>query len=623
MVSKPPLDDQQSQPQQWDGSLRDPLVSHVEQGRSSAPERGPSARGVRNKGRIVYMRMPRLHGGELQKSIAELTYQSYIATLEERVRQLESEKAEWINRHGGAEISGRLAKRPRLATSPQSTPSPPPFPPASFDSGGSAAPNRPVIINEPPSYHSSLVAFDRSILPSAQHIHELLSHYFLYTNAAFPVFHIPTLQRQVDAVCFSDGPVPRNDIATVLLALAIGAASLSKISPLYTTLGSRAESLFHAAVDNAPCGPEMKRLDSLQMEVAHLIFVLYKPSCGNAWELAGSAARHATGMGLHCESEGEERTPLEQDMMRRLFWITYSIDVMTCAVTTRPPAISDHWVTTDVSDKCLANSLTSKLPSVYDDALITDTSVLSGDISPLKAASLQVYRLCRIQSEILTRLYTTKAPPPALWYDTMIGKLVQWRDTCPEGAGFANDDWQVLQYHATTSMLYRPSKAGPTPDRHATTTALTSSREVLKRSKDMYRMGLISFNWITMHTLFIQGMTYLHALVQARQNRWNLVPATVDVFLDIQACTSLMEGLAATTPGTLGLRNAFEAISEQIARYMMASSSQSWITPTPDPMIESAYPRARALDVFLTHPLAEMEEEDWDKKVDVVLCMLP
>nr|XP_019049370.1 hypothetical protein I302_03156 [Kwoniella bestiolae CBS 10118]OCF28300.1 hypothetical protein I302_03156 [Kwoniella bestiolae CBS 10118] len=587
MVSKPPLDDQQSQPQQWDGSLRDPLCTG---------ERPICARCQKQGKDCVYANAT--------------TSWSYIATLEERVRQLESEKAEWINRHGGAEISGRLAKRPRLATSPQSTPSPPPFPPASFDSGGSAAPNRPVIINEPPSYHSSLVAFDRSILPSAQHIHELLSHYFLYTNAAFPVFHIPTLQRQVDAVCFSDGPVPRNDIATVLLALAIGAASLSKISPLYTTLGSRAESLFHAAVDNAPCGPEMKRLDSLQMEVAHLIFVLYKPSCGNAWELAGSAARHATGMGLHCESEGEERTPLEQDMMRRLFWITYSIDVMTCAVTTRPPAISDHWVTTD-------------LPSVYDDALITDTSVLSGDISPLKAASLQVYRLCRIQSEILTRLYTTKAPPPALWYDTMIGKLVQWRDTCPEGAGFANDDWQVLQYHATTSMLYRPSKAGPTPDRHATTTALTSSREVLKRSKDMYRMGLISFNWITMHTLFIQGMTYLHALVQARQNRWNLVPATVDVFLDIQACTSLMEGLAATTPGTLGLRNAFEAISEQIARYMMASSSQSWITPTPDPMIESAYPRARALDVFLTHPLAEMEEEDWDKKVDVVLCMLP
>ncbi|WVQ62057.1 uncharacterized protein L199_000191 [Kwoniella botswanensis] len=169
-------------------------------------------------------------------------------------------------------------------------------------SGVSPIPDPPAVINVPPPKPSLLVASDRSILPARRHIHELLSHYFLYTNAAFPIFHIPTLQRQVDAVCFSDESVARFDIAVVLYALAIGAASLDQKSLSDPAIPLRAEEFFHHAVKYVLPGMGWNGIESLQIQVAHLIFVLYKPGCGNAWESAGFVARQAIGLGLHQEA---------------------------------------------------------------------------------------------------------------------------------------------------------------------------------------------------------------------------------------------------------------------------------------------------------------------------------
>ncbi|WWC58493.1 uncharacterized protein I303_101036 [Kwoniella dejecticola CBS 10117] len=246
---------------------------------------------------------------------------SYIAALEERIRGLEGERAQWI----GQQDPENPNKRQRLdnSTSPISPPSPSLRRRSSLGGGSGTIPppDRQPIISETPLVHPILVPFDRSVLPSSQHIHELLSHFFLYTNAAFPLFHIPTLQRQVDAVCFSDDLVARSDLAAVLFALAIGAASLFRTSPLHSALSPRAESFFHMAMRFTMPGIGFNSLARLQIQVAHLIFVLYNPNAGNAWDLAGAAARHALGMGLHHEWDDQVKTPLEREMGRRLFWM--------------------------------------------------------------------------------------------------------------------------------------------------------------------------------------------------------------------------------------------------------------------------------------------------------------
>ncbi|WWD09541.1 hypothetical protein V865_007668 [Kwoniella europaea PYCC6329] len=435
--------------------------------------------------------------------------------------------------------------RARLDTDPPELPSPPSH---SGGSGVSPVPDPPAIINIPPPKPSSLVAFDRSILPSRRHIHELLSHYFLYTNAAFPIFHIPTLQRQVDAVCFSDESVARFDIAVVLYALAIGSASLDQAGLSDPAMPLQTVDFFNHAVKYVI---GLNGVESLQIQVARLIFVLYKPGYGNAWELAGSVARQAIGLGLHQEADTLGKKPLERDMRRRLFWINRST---TCNL------------------KFMGDN--------RDDSLITDNAILPGEPSPLKVSSLQVYRLHQIQSEIHTRLYASTVAPPALWLDSMVNRLAQWRAMCPAGTGYASDHWQVVQHHATISMLYRPSRASSNPDRHGTMTALVSAREVIRRSKDLSRMGRVDF---------------------------------MDTLLDIQTCLALMERLAATTPGTSGIRNAFEGITEKVIRLIMATSSGS--DPSRSPV--------NTLTAFLVHPLGEWSAEEWDERVAGVLRPLP
>ncbi|WWC66488.1 uncharacterized protein I206_100390 [Kwoniella pini CBS 10737] len=471
----------------------------------SVPEKDRHALGVKSKGKNVYMRMRQLPG--------------------------EGERAQWI----GQQDPEHSNKRQRLDGS-----TPPELPPSPslqrrFSSGGGSGtvhpPERQAMINELPSVHPVLIPFDRSALPPPQHIHELLSHFFLYTNAAFPLFHIPTLQRQVDVVCFSDDLVNRSDLAAVLFALAIGAASLFRTSPLHSLLSPRAESFFHMAMRFTMHGVGFNSLARLQIQVAHLIFVLYNPNAGNAWDLAGAAARHALGMGLHHEWDDQVKTPLEREMGRRLFWIFHPF------------------------------TMTPSLP---------------------------------------TPPYT-QSPPATSWFETMTERLDQWLVICPEGAGYANSDWQTLHYHASISMLHRPSRANPTPDREAVTKALISSREVLRRSKDMYRMGRVNFR-----------VTYLNCLWQSRQNGWNIVPSSVDAFLDVHVCSSLMEGVAAITPGTSGIRNAFEAVSEKVIRQVMSSNERQTSPIHNNP-----------LEVFLVHPLGDMNGDEWDRTVAVVLQRLP
>ena len=56
-----------------------------------------------------------------------------------------------------------------------------------------------------------------------------------------------------------------------------------------------------------------------------------------------------------------------------------------------------------------------------------------------------------------------------------------------------------------------------------------------------------------MYHLFISGVTYLNSLWQAYRNGWRLVHTYVDALLDMQVCTSVMEGLAGEWAGSLAL----------------------------------------------------------------------
>lgn len=61
-----------------------------------------------------------------------------------------------------------------------------------------------------------LVRIDRSVLPSERHVRHLIHHFEVYTSAAFPIFHIPSLHEWVDQVCFKGEPVESEVACSVI-----------------------------------------------------------------------------------------------------------------------------------------------------------------------------------------------------------------------------------------------------------------------------------------------------------------------------------------------------------------------------------------------------------------------
>ncbi|WWD17722.1 hypothetical protein CI109_102163 [Kwoniella shandongensis] len=519
----------------------------------------------------------------------------------------------------------------------------------------------------------NLAHIDKSILPSYQHIHDLLQHFVLVTNSAYPLFHLPTLQNQLESVCFTDEALPPSDIASVLLVLAIGAASLPRSSPLYHLLNPRAEMFVHAAMPYMAIEGTVSGLTKLQIMLTHLVYAMYT-NAGNMWDLSGAAMRLAVELGLHHEHGSRAtmnvKNHLEKDMGRRLFWIAYSFDRLFCAALLRPPSIPDAWIN-------------AGFPSIYDDSLISETEITPGEPSPFKTTPIHVFKIRILQSEILSRLFTssttsasptfttvpiTSTRPSDEWYKDILCRLEAWREFLPEGKGLTTIEWRRLLYHHTMTLLFQPSPANRNPGKEAVKKTMSSSVQTIKIYKDMYRMGRLDFPWVIMHAFFLQGVTYLDALWRIKHNGWNIAPAYVDALLDVQMCSSMLEALAAATPGTSGLRNTFEAISERVIRHLTDGHAwpgyQSSKGNSPDMSVHtnsthhgsksdddskvdamlSPAERRKALtaaitagdgrsvvgkeeeegplDLFLLHPMGDMTGDEWTKMVDRALSVL-
>ncbi|KAK8845537.1 hypothetical protein IAR55_006252 [Kwoniella newhampshirensis] len=408
---------------------------------------------------------------------------------------------------------------------------------------------------------TALSVVDHSLIPPAHIVSSLVDHFRTCTGASYPIFHIPSLLSQIDAVSSSGGALlPRSDVCVVILVLAVASTSLPLKSPLYNDYRPRASALWIYAQDIIPKSYTIPGLTRLQILLIKLQYVLYNPPAGNVWDLAGSAVRLAVDLGLHLEHAGPSLpsvTPLEQDMRRRLFWISYNLERNVCTALSRPPSIPDGWIS-------------ASFPSLMDDTLITADAILSGDPSPLKVVAVHRFRLRLLQSEILDRLYRPgpSSLPSRDWYDSVVERLNQWRGTLPSNADSWSDEWSDTKYHLTLIMLFRPSPARPAPDRESLARTIASAGRVMRAHKELNRSGGITFNWFTTYQLFLVSAAYLNALWQASRKGWQIVQSVVESMLDIQSCTSVMEAISAIAPGTTHIRDATDAISERIIRYL-------------------------------------------------------
>ena len=216
-------------------------------------------------------------------------------------------------------------------------------------------------------------------------------------------------------------------------------------------------------------------------------------------------------------------------------------------------------------------------------------------------------RLRILQSDIHQRLYTVTAAktpcPTQEWYQEMETRIQKWSsDAAVSGSSFLPKDWIDVTAHITRTWLYRPNPGNPEPTHQALAQAITSSGHTMRLYKEMWRKKSVNFVWLSIHHVFMAGVTYLNSIYVASKYQWNIVPSLVEAMLDIQACASVLEAMtgtlcrsrpaerprltAAHEPDATGVRDAFETVCAAVVRKLSDIST----TPpsiTPDPLADT------------------------------------
>ncbi|KAA8909718.1 hypothetical protein TRICI_004367 [Trichomonascus ciferrii] len=401
-------------------------------------------------------------------------------------------------------------------------------------------------------------------------LHRLTKRYFTWMNSAYPVLHECVFHLQLEKCRSDPASASAFDLYQVNMVMAIALASISRPHLSTSEIGRVAHDFWKSATKNLNNVLNGRGIHRLQNILLLLQYTLLVPKAGNLWQLSGTAMRFATEMGLYTEpNPTQDFDPLKLDVRRRVFWTCYCIDRTLATVMGRPTSIPEVWIT-------------AKIPALVEDSLITVNNVEPGPTCQLKVAQLLNIRILYLQSEIHGRLYAPGAfemsPQEDLttWSWHMYDQLRLWRASLSNPTPLITKEWAELQFHIAVVLLFRPSPKRPNPSEEASHVAFHSAGEAVKLVKLMHRDSSAVFAWLTVQNLFMCGLTFINSLkeISERRNSRGLCVSLVDVFLQIQACSSMLETLSALESGSNErLRNVFEMASSQVLHNLTNSSS--------------------------------------------------
>lgn len=402
---------------------------------------------------------------------------------------------------------------------------------------------------------TDITAYDMGIL------RRVSRRYFTWISSAYPVMHEKQFYDMLE-LCHNDPASASKLVLTqVKIVIAIALASISRPHLSTSELGHSSHAFWKSATRILPRSvSEAPGLVQLQISLLLLQYTLLVPKAGNLWQLAGSAMRCATELGYYAEpTPGKNVDHLTLDLRRRLFWTCYCVDRTLSTIMGRPSSIPDDWIST-------------KMPSLVEDSLISSEGVQEGPTCHLKIALIHHVHICRLQLEIHSRLYapyhSSRVDQESLskWTWHMYDHLRAWRLSHMYPTPLITKEWTDFQFHIAVVLLLRPSPNRPTPTFEELHVAFHSAGQAMSLVKIMHREASAVFAWLTVQSLFMCGLTYIKYLrTLCNGNEARLCKPFVEIILEVQACTSMLETLSALDTGDHEqIRNVFELVSSNV-----------------------------------------------------------
>lgn len=193
-------------------------------------------------------------------------------------------------------------------------------------------------------------------LPSRATAQNLIHAYFQHTGMTMPLLHEPTFQQKVELLYEMPRAVNLSTTHTtadariavffVFEVFAVALLVLQKQDPsrVPTWLADRYHKTATIALGDVGVPHNVEGVQALLLigQYSH-----YHPTAWSSWKIVSQALRLGVELGLHHDPSNELNF-LQQDTMRRVFWVAYSMDKNLSTTMCLPCCLPDGAITTKV-----------------------------------------------------------------------------------------------------------------------------------------------------------------------------------------------------------------------------------------------------------------------------------
>ncbi|KAL4722120.1 hypothetical protein ACLX1H_010891 [Fusarium chlamydosporum] len=465
-----------------------------------------------------------------------------------------------------------------------------------------------------PNSISDLTPQGGSGLPPKTLASELLKAYCSHDHLCYPFLSTKSLYRSLDAVYEEGREKDPVDAFFVDMTLAIGTAQVHKFNwnGVYDAETHYNRAMTRLADVLARDGIE--RLQALLLVCQYRMGTTSSNTTTSVWHLIGVAARTCLEMGLHraatyalpsSNEDDQSRKAKEEEMetKRRCFWSLVALDRVTSLALGRPLALQLEDIDVDLP------------PSSTSDQLPEDSSPLSSAPygTPQYRAATSVFvhivRYRLICGKIINALHRSAKHVSfaSISYEEMrtalARELQEWHTETANlplvksdataaspasGSSFRCEEWYRLLYHNGMLMLFRPSPC--LNDASLNSLALQniydSAREAITLYASLHRSRKMNYSWITMHSVFLAGLSYIFALrhhfqavqlptAESQRARLHTTPTINQVVNDTRACSKVLVAVSERWDLARNCSDLFDRLSDAVVADVVEASTPS------------------------------------------------
>lgn len=432
----------------------------------------------------------------------------------------------------------------------------------------------------------------REALPPEDLARKLVSSYLAHDHIAYPFLLPASILSITDSIYLDTTYYDNKPFEAFVfdMVLAIANANLYKYD--WQMLPS-AESQHMRAMTRVTEVFQAGGIKSLQ---AILLLCQYRTgssiqdTSASMWHLVGIAVRTAFELGLHHESsylykrDGQDAMDSfrDQEIRRRCFWCVFALDRVVSITLGRPLAISIDDVDVELP-----------LPE-NEDVVTSGLRDLNG--SPGRTSIfVHIVRYRLLCGKIMKGLHGLKRPNheegeiylmrdslamelEKWWQDTESLQLPEFGSSSPspqQRSSFLSREWYEIIYQNATLMLFRPSPMLSDISRDPATLQkiFSSAKRAVLLYASLHRSRRINYSWITLHSVFMAGLSYIYAVSchfreRRRQSPTGAMlavdPTTIEIVNDTRACSNVLVAVSERWNALRHCHEVFDRLSDAV-----------------------------------------------------------